>query len=265
MSSRRTEKLKTSWTMVSGLSMHARFSADPRLASRPAVVLVHGLVVSSRYMVPTAEQLAPYYRVYVPDLPGFGKSAKPPRVLDIPELSDSLDTWMRATGIESAALIGNSMGCQVIAHLAVRHPERVEQAVLQGPTMDPRGRTVLRQVGRFLINSTQEPLSLTPVMMLDYLAAGFRRAWRTFRYALRDRIEDNLPHLRVPTMVVRGSRDPIVPQRWAKEATRLLPNGRLVVVPNAAHTANFDAPSEFTRVIRAFLNERQQQENERGP
>jgi len=245
--------------------MHARFSLDPRLKSRPAVVLVHGLVVSSRYMVPIAERLTPYYQVYAPDLPGFGKSAKPPRALDIPELADSLDAWMQGIGLESAVLIGNSMGCQVIAHLAVRHPERVERAVLQGPTMDPQGRTVLRQLGRFLTNSTREPLSMAPVMMLDYLAAGFGRAWHTFRYALRDRIEDNLPHLGVPTLVVRGSRDPIVPKRWAEEASRLLPDGRLVVIPDATHTANFDAPSEFVRVIREFLNEHQRWENERGP
>src|SRR5215213_12031128 len=122
ISSGRTEKLKSSWTMVNGLSMYARFSVEPRLESRPAVVLVHGLVVSSRYMIPVAERLASYYRVYAPDLPGFGKSAKPPRALDMPELADFLDAWMQAISLESAVLIGNSMGCQVIAHLAVRHP-----------------------------------------------------------------------------------------------------------------------------------------------
>ena len=69
--------------MVNGLPMHARLSVDSGLESRPAVVLVHWLVVSSRYMLPVAERLAPYYRIYAPDLPGFGKSAKPPRVLDV--------------------------------------------------------------------------------------------------------------------------------------------------------------------------------------
>ena len=77
-SSPRTAKLKTSWTVVNGLPMHARLCVNSGLESCPAVVLVHGLVVSSRYMLPVAEQLAPYYRVYAPDLPGFGKSAKPP-------------------------------------------------------------------------------------------------------------------------------------------------------------------------------------------
>ena len=218
------------------------------------VVLVHGLVVSSRYMVPTAERLAPNCRVFAPDLPGFGRSEKPPRVLDVAGLSDALSAWMGEVGLERAALVGNSFGCQIIADLAVRHPGRVERAVLQGPTMDPLGRSVPRQVGRFLIDAPREPLSLVPIELLDYLSAGTRRAWRTFRYALEDRIEEKLPHMRVPTLVVRGSRDPIAPQRWAEEATRLLPMGRLVVIPGSAHAMNYSSPLELTRVILPFLS-----------
>ena len=59
----------------------------------------------------------------------------------------------------------------------------------------------------------------------------------------------------MPTLVVRGSRDQIVPQRWAEEAARLLPMGRLVVIPGAAHTANYSAPMELAHVTRAFLSE----------
>jgi pimeloyl-ACP methyl ester carboxylesterase len=101
------------------------------------VVLVHGLVVSSRYMGPTFKRLAAYHRVYAPDLPGFSESEKPPRVLDVAGLSDSLAAWMREIGLERAALVGNCFGYPIIADLVVRHPERVERAVLQGPTMDP--------------------------------------------------------------------------------------------------------------------------------
>ncbi len=154
-------------------------------------------------------------------------------------------------------LVGNSMGCQIIADVAVRHPERVKRIVLQGPTMDPRGRTVLQQVTRLLINIPREPFSFVPVMLIDYLDAGTGRAWRTFRYALRDRIEESLPHVRVPALVVRGSHDPLVSQRWAEEVTQLLSKGRLVVIPGSAHVANFDAPSEFVRVVRSFLREEQ--------
>ena len=235
--------------------MHARVSTTPAPAGSPAVVLVHGLVVSSRYMVPTAERLAPHHKVYAPDLPGFGRSEKPSSVLDVSGLSHSLAAWMEAVGLGSAVLVGNSVGCQVIADLALRHPERVERAVLQGPTMDPEARTAFRQAARLALDGTREPLSLLPIMLLDYLSAGLRRSFATFQYALEDPIEEKLPRVRVPTLVVRGERDPIVPQRWAEGVARLLPEGRLVVVPGAAHTMNYGAPSELARVVRAFVRE----------
>ena len=157
--------------------------------------------------------------------------------------------------MERAALVGNSMGCQVIAEMAVRHPGRVERAVLQGPTMDPKGRSVTRQVGRFLLDVPREPPSLVPIELLDLLSVGTRRAWRTFRYALEDRIEEKLPYMRVPTLVVRGSRDPIATQRWAKEATGLLPRGRLSVIPGAAHAANYGRDAQFAHIIHEFLDD----------
>jgi len=235
--------------------MHVRASENPLLKDRPALILVHGLVVSSRYMVPIAELLSARYRVYVPDLPGFGKSGKPPHVLGLVELSNTLAAWMQKAGLERAAFLGNSFGCQIIADLSVRHPGRVERAVLQGPTMDPRGRTVLRQIGGFLLDMPREPPSLLAIELLDYLSAGPVRSWRTFRYALEDRIENKLPNMRVPTLVVRGSRDRIVSQRWAEEVTGLLPTGRLVVIPGAAHTANYGWPLEFAREVQAFLGD----------
>src|SRR5215207_5694144 len=236
--------------------MHARVSKGAASEGHLVVVLVHGLVVSGRYMVPTAERLAPHRPVYVPDLPGFGKSDSPPHSLDIAGLSDSLAAWMRVVGLERAVLVGNSFGCQIVADFAVRYPDLVERVVLQGPTVDPRGRTAFRLTARWLLDSIREAPSMGPIMVRDYLDAGLRRAVQTFRYMLADRIEEKLPHVRVPALVVRGSRDPIVPQRWAEEAARLLPEGWLVVMPGVAHTANYDAPSEFSRVVLAFLDEK---------
>lgn len=246
-------KTESRWAVVDGLRMHARVAARPAPEGAPVVILVHGLVVSSRYMVPTLSNLAPYYRVYAPDLPGFGRSEKPSRALNIPGLAHALDGWMEAMGLESAMLVGNSMGCQVIAELAVRSPGRVELAVLQGPVMDPGARNLPQQAARLALDCLREPPSLLLIEVLDLIVAGPLRSLRTFRYAAEHRIEEKLPELRAPTLVLHGGRDPIVPEQWAREVAGLLPDGRLVVVEEAAHAMNYDAPSELARHVRAFV------------
>lgn len=247
--------LQSSWTPVGPYRVHARVSEDEQGSRRRAVVLVHGLGVSSRYMIPTAERLAPYCRVYAPDLPGFGRSCRPHQVLDVPQMADLLDGWMGALGLEQAAFVGNSMGCQAIVDLAARYPHRVTRAVLIGPTFDPTARNFFQPVGRLLLDIPFEPLSLFPVVLYDYLSAGVARDLRTYLYGLRHPIEEMLPCARVPTLVVRGEHDAIVSRRWAAEVARLLPFGEFVEIKGAAHAVNFSAPRKLLMVALPFLLE----------
>lgn len=90
-------------------------------------------------------------------------------------------------------------------------------------------------------------------LVADYARAGVRRAAATVRAALRDRIENRLPHLPAPTLVLRGTADPITTPAWALEVTHLLPHGRLVTVPHAPHAMSFDAPEALVDVARPFL------------
>jgi pimeloyl-ACP methyl ester carboxylesterase len=143
----------------------------------------------------------------------------------------------------------------MIAELGVTRPDLVERAVLQGPTTDPSGRTVPQQFWRWLIDGRYEPLSEIPLLLKDYRDAGIPRALAATRAMFKDRIEEKLPRLSMPVLVVRGELDPIVPQEWAERATRLLPRGKLVVLPGLAHTVNFSAPRELAKVVREFLEE----------
>ena len=141
--SERIGALRSRWIDVDGRPIHARVSAQPAAPGSLIVVLIHGMGVSSRYLVPTAQRLAPDYDVAAPDLPGFGLSGHPAQVLDVPGLADALAAWMRAARIARAALLGNSFGCQIIADLAARYPELVERVVLQGPTIPPDLRDIM--------------------------------------------------------------------------------------------------------------------------
>jgi 2-hydroxy-6-oxonona-2,4-dienedioate hydrolase len=234
--------------------MHTRVYRHPAPEAAAPVVLVHGFVVSSSYMVPAARWLARHYSVHAIDLPGFGESDDPPHTLDVPALADALAGWIDAAGVGPVVLLGNSLGCQVVVDCAVRYPDRVARVVLVGPTVDPAHRSKPEQVKRLLADALREKPSLWAVHLGDWPEAGVRRAWETFDFLMRDRIEDKLPHLGQPALVVRGGNDPIVPERWAEEATALLPDGRLRVIPGASHAVNYDAPLELTRVVRPFLN-----------
>jgi 2-hydroxy-6-oxonona-2,4-dienedioate hydrolase len=125
--------------------------------------------------------------------------------------------------------------------------------VLQGPTIDRHARNIPQQMWRFLQNAPWEDASQTPIQLYDYWQAGLPRVVETMQMALADRIEEKLPYIRVPTLVVRGQQDPVVPQPWAEEVVNLLPDGRLVVIPGGGHTLNYSRPLELARVTRAFI------------
>jgi 2-hydroxy-6-oxonona-2,4-dienedioate hydrolase len=91
----RDQRLGSLWVDVGGLRMHARAAIDTADGAALPVVLVHGLVVSSRYMIPLGVRLTEWTHVYAPDLPGFGKSDHPERPLNIAGLADALAGWMR--------------------------------------------------------------------------------------------------------------------------------------------------------------------------
>ncbi len=220
----------------------------------PDLVLVHGLGLSQRYMMPLARELACDCHVYVPDQPGFGGSGHPQHVLDIPEIADALADWTRNTGLRSATFVGNSQGCQIIAQLAVRHPELVAAAVLQGPTSPPGERTWLWQFIRWRQNGRYNPASLDAVTWGEYKKSGYLRVLRTFQHAINDCIEEQLPRIAAPTLIVRGEHDPICRAEWARGLASLLARGRYVEIPGVAHTLCYTAPMELAPVTREFLS-----------
>jgi pimeloyl-ACP methyl ester carboxylesterase len=205
--------------------------------------------------MPLAARLAGHHPVHVVDLPGFGLSGDPGRVLDVAEHADHLAAWLEATGLPPVVVLGNSFGCQVAVDLAVRHPDRVGGLVLIGPTMDPSARTASRQILRWLRDTAREdPLQL-PILLRDVRDAGPHRVAGTLAHALRDPIERKLPLIRMPVLVTRGSREPIVPMAWAQAATRLLPLGEFAIVPGP-HNANYGAADHLAELVLAFLHRR---------
>lgn len=246
---------------VDGVRIHARVSAvEPRADAGPTIVFVHGLGVSTRYMEPTMARLARTHRVAGLDLPGFGRSGSPRRRLALPDLADVLMRWLDVRAIGPAVFVGNSFGCQVIVECAAREPHRALGLVLNAPTMDPAHRTAFGQLARVIADIPREPVMLAVHVARDYLRAGPVRLLHTLRSALADHIEEKLPALGMPVLVVCGARDPVVTVRWADEVRQLVgraapraAGATLRVIPHAAHALPFDDPVSFSDCIEHLL------------
>jgi pimeloyl-ACP methyl ester carboxylesterase len=187
--------------------------------------------------------------VYVPDLPGHGRSEDPEESPTIENQAAALAGWLDAVALVRPAFVGNSMGCQVVTELAVQRPERVGPILLSGPTVDPRRRSTRRQAFGALRDSIHEPVRLSAIAARDGIGWNYGHLRAEARSVLADRIEDRLPSISQPAIVLHGERDGFVSRDWAEEVARLLPSGRLVVVPDEPHAVPFTQPGLVADIV----------------
>jgi 2-hydroxy-6-oxonona-2,4-dienedioate hydrolase len=214
---------------------------------------VHGIGVSGRYLLPTAARLVADCRVFVPDLPGFGRSARLGQRPTVDALTTALDDWLAAAAGRADVVVANSFGCQLALELAVRAPNRVERLVLVGPTVDPRARSLRAQAARLAVDAAREPLQLDLLQAFDYCVHVAKSGVGGFVEMVRDRPEEKLPAVAAPTLVVRGERDAIVSREWAARVASGVQGGRLVEVPGSGHAVNYAAPDALADLVRAEL------------
>ena len=247
-------ELRTIWTTIGGVAANTPLRIHSRVRTGahvmlPPIVLVHGFGIASSYFLPLAARLSRHAAVYVPELPGHGRSSHDVRPLDIPELADALVKWTDAMGLTAVVLIGHSLGCQIVAEVAARHALRVTGLVLIGPTSDPSGRTVLRQLGRLAASWLFERSTLAILMLVDYTRAGIRVLRAERASMLSHDMEGVLPRVSAPALVVRGGRDAVAPQRWAETLSRLLGAPAPAVIPGWGHAVHYDAPDAVADVV----------------
>ncbi len=237
-----------------GLEWVCRRRSEPAADGAVPLVMVHGLGTSGASLVRPMLALGPAVDPWAPDLPGFGATSTPEHALDLAELADGLVGWMDVVGLDRVAMMGHSLGCQVLTHVAIRHPGRISRAVLVGPTLDPTAASVVRQVGRLALDGLREPVSELPWVAADYFRCGPARMLKTLRDALSADVEDRLREMHLPVLLVRGEGDPVAPQAWLDHAASLLPDARTAVLPGA-HAVTYSHPGELAAAIEGFLAE----------
>jgi len=214
---------------------HVVVIRESGVSSGPDYVLVHGLGMAHEYWDALADVLQPTGTVYALDLPGFGDSPEPRRPLSMVESGDLIAALLVAEAIDRPVLIGHSTGAQVVSETAARHPELVDRLVLIGPTVNPRERTITKQMLRFLQDIAIISPKVLAIGLARYAEAGPRWYLANLRPMIEHRLERTLPQIAAETLVIRGESDRVVPRYWAEEIAALLPHGRYAEVPGRGH------------------------------
>lgn len=198
------------------------------------VVLIHGIGMGRKVFGDLVQRLDDEALVVAIDLPGYGDAPEPPRTPTIERMADLVAAYLRHLGRGPVVLLGHSMGTQVVTEVAVRHPDTVERLVLVAPTVDRHHRHALRQLARLARDLWGESPKVLLLGAREYVRAG-PHLRRKMRAMLTHRPEDVLPRVSVPTLVVRGQFDVVVPQRWFDEVVAAIPGARAFVVDGHRH------------------------------
>jgi pimeloyl-ACP methyl ester carboxylesterase len=259
------------------------FCEDVRLsylatgAGTQAVVLLHGWSAFKELWWSTLIALAPHSRAFAPDMPGHGGSplAGSSRM---DQIAGRIARFCDAHDLRSIALVGHSMGGNVAIELALSRTDLVRRLVLVDPAAQAlklltstrpylgsaRGWAALRtgmalvrplgRVGRRVPHRHGGGIVRPALRRLAYWADHDADALRRLLDSLlANPLGARLAEVRVPTLVISGEFDPLVPPALSRRVAEAIPGARYAVVPGAGHNPMDERPAAFERILLEFL------------
>jgi 2-hydroxymuconate-semialdehyde hydrolase len=237
------------------------------------LVLLHGASSSGISWYPVIGPLAARFRVWAPDMVGHGESERPDGAYDRPYYSAWLARFLDAVGVDSAHVVGHSLGGAVALQFALEFAERVRRLVLVDAAALGRGvpvrvalaflRSALfpspeagQQLGRLAVC---DPHKLDPFFeeyssQVRAMPRPGRAFWRGGRTVAMMATEE-LQQVQAPTLIIWGREDRFFPVAHAERAAQAIPNARLHVIPEAGHVSFLDQPEAFCRAVLGFLSQ----------
>ena len=251
---------------VAGRSVHY-LATGP--AAGPVVVLVHGLGGSAEDWL----ELAPYlvkagFRVYMPDLIGYGRSPRPAEFsYSVGDEAAMVTGFMNALHLQQIDLGGWSMGGWIVQRVAGAHPERIRRLILfdsaglyAAPTWNTNlfTPTTAEEIDQLQALLMPHPPTVPAFVARDILRFTRERAWVIHR-ALNsmltgsDTTDALLPRLKMPVLIAWGELDRITPLVQGEAMHRLVPQSELVVAPGCGHLAPRQCTTQMGPRVVAFL------------
>jgi pimeloyl-ACP methyl ester carboxylesterase len=254
----------------------------------PVVVLIHGITGSSLMWEEVIEPLAERYTVVAPDLLGHGESAKPRGDYSLGAHASGIRDLLAALGHSRATVVGHSLGGGIAMQMAYQFPERVDRLVLV--SSGGLGREVHLLIRAAVLPGSELVLPLlasAPVIdrvdaVGEFLSrlglhagADLHEMWRGFSsladaearsafiHTLRTIVEPGGQRVTaadrlylaqdMPSLLIWGERDPVIPLRHGVRASEQMPGTRLITFPDAGHFPHLDEPRRFVRELTDFI------------
>jgi pimeloyl-ACP methyl ester carboxylesterase len=273
---------------IEEIRLHGHRVTYRRAGWGPVVVLVHGITGSSATWEHVIEPLAEHYTVVAPDLLGHGESAKPRGDYSLGAYASGIRDLIAAIGHDRATVVGHSLGGGVAMQMAYQFPERVERLVLV--SSGGLGREVNLMLRAATLPGSELVLPLlahSRVLSASTAVGGFlsrlgmragpdlEEIWRGFSslndvgaraafiHTLRGIVDPGGQRVnatdrlylaeRVPTMLLWGERDPIIPVRHGRAAAELIPGSRFEAFASAGHFPHRTDPRAFVRTLEDFI------------
>jgi pimeloyl-ACP methyl ester carboxylesterase len=275
-------------TVRQTIEIHGQPVTYHKMGEGPPVLLVHGITSSSRTWKSVMPRLAAKYTVIAPDLLGHGRSAKPQGDYSLGAYASGMRDLLVALDVPKATVVGHSLGGGIAMQFAYQFPDRISRLVLVdtggiGREVNPALRAATLPGAEYVL-----PVLFTPTLHdaglkvrnflagiglrgsadVEGVAEGFASlteadARRAFINTVRSVIDptgqrvsaaDRLYLTReIPSLIVWGDRDRIIPVSHADLAHELMPGSRLEIFPGAGHFPFNDDPDRFIEVLEEFI------------
>jgi pimeloyl-ACP methyl ester carboxylesterase len=245
--------------------------------SGPPLLMIMGLSFTLEMWHRMIPALARRYRLILFDNRGMGRSDVPKGRFSIPQMATDAVAVMDAAGIQAAHVLGASMGGMIAQELALRFPHRVCTLMLgctshgglisRWPDFRYRPNKASLSDDRMSRERSLNDLLYAETTMRELIEEDLmiRSGCRWTREGFLKQFGAillwssylRLPRIRVPTLVVHGDQDRLIPPENGRVVARRIPGARFVLIPNAGHVMMTDQPECCLNVILEFLSERE--------
>jgi 3-oxoadipate enol-lactonase len=235
------------------------------------LVLLHGFTTTAEFWRPQVQAFSDSYRVIRPNLPGHGISPCPAeRAYTIDAFVADLETLFEQLALHDAVLVGMSMGGVIAQQFALKHPELLRALVLVDTTShglgpDVQAKNVLAAIDKLGIAAASKKVlrssfgTRTPEALVEWAEL---QVVQTPEFVAREAVaslsafdaREQLEHIAVPTLVIAGKEDTIMPPEQSLELHRRIPNSALALIEQAAHFPMLEQSDAFARALKNFLD-----------